>query len=92
MRRRTLIGQGLAASTALLAGKMLMSAQPDQPIDALVIGAGLSGLDCAAKVLWVLPLQTKLNSCYPQRAIPQPSDVLLTRWSQDPFAYGSPDA
>ena len=47
MRRRTLIGQGLAASTALLAGRMLMSAQQDQPIDALVIGAGLSGLACA---------------------------------------------
>ena len=30
----------------------------------------------------------QLKRCYPQRAIPQPSDVLLTRWSQDPFAYG----
>jgi len=48
MLRRTLIGQGLAASTDLLAVRMLMSAQPDQPIDALVIAAGLSGLDCAA--------------------------------------------
>ena len=30
----------------------------------------------------------QLKRCYPHCAIPQPSDVLLTRWSQDPFAYG----
>jgi monoamine oxidase len=31
----------------------------------------------------------QLNRCYPERVIPDPSDVLLTRWGEDPFSFGS---
>ena len=31
----------------------------------------------------------QLNRCYPERVIPDPSDVLLTRWGEDPFSLGS---
>lgn len=31
----------------------------------------------------------QLQRCYPQRSIPVPTDVLLTRWGEDPFACGS---
>ncbi|NBQ20200.1 MAG: FAD-binding protein [Synechococcaceae bacterium WB6_3B_236] len=50
MRRRTVIGQGMAASLALLGGLSLTS-QPSQAIDAVVIGAGLAGLACAQQLI-----------------------------------------
>jgi monoamine oxidase len=31
----------------------------------------------------------QLKRCYPQLVIPAPTDVLMTRWSEDPFACGS---
>jgi len=31
----------------------------------------------------------QLERCFPQAEIPPPSDVLLTRWGEDPFARGS---
>lgn len=31
----------------------------------------------------------QLKRCYPERVIPAPSDVLLTRWGVDPFSLGS---
>lgn len=31
----------------------------------------------------------QLRRCYPQAAIPPPSDVLITRWGEDPFSLGS---
>jgi len=31
----------------------------------------------------------QLRRCYPQAVIPAPSDVLITRWSEDPYALGS---
>jgi monoamine oxidase len=31
----------------------------------------------------------QLKRCYPKRVIPAPTDVLMTRWGQDPFACGS---
>lgn len=51
MRRRTLMAQGLAASVALLGGRRAVTARPPQPIDALVIGAGLAGLSCAQRLM-----------------------------------------
>jgi monoamine oxidase len=51
MRRRTLIRHGLATTVALLSGRRAVSAKPDHPIDALVIGAGLAGLACAQRLM-----------------------------------------
>jgi monoamine oxidase len=31
----------------------------------------------------------QLKRCYPKQAFPVPSDVLLTRWGDDPFTYAS---
>ena len=31
----------------------------------------------------------QLRRCYPKRVIPDPSEVLLTRWGKDPFSLGS---
>ena len=31
----------------------------------------------------------QLQRCYPKQSIPEPSGALLTRWGEDPFAYGS---
>ena len=50
MRRRIFLGQGLAASMALLGG-LGQAAKPDQSFDALVIGAGLAGLACAQTLI-----------------------------------------
>lgn len=51
MRRRTLIRYGLGSTVALLSGRRAVSAKPDHPIDALVIGAGLAGLACAQRLM-----------------------------------------
>lgn len=51
MRRRTLIGQGFATCVAVMGGPLAVAARPDQPIDALVIGAGLAGLACAQRLM-----------------------------------------
>jgi monoamine oxidase len=51
MRRRTLIGTGLATSVALLSGRRSIAARPEHQIDALVIGAGLAGLACAQRLI-----------------------------------------
>ena len=32
---------------------------------------------------------TQLRRCYPEAAIPAPSEVLITRWAEDPYALGS---
>lgn len=50
MRRRTVIGQGLAASLAVLGG-LAVASQPEQAIDVVVIGAGLAGLACAQQMV-----------------------------------------
>ena len=50
MRRRTVLGQGLAASVALLGG-LTGPSKPRQELDALVIGAGLAGLACAQRLI-----------------------------------------
>jgi len=50
MRRRTLLGQGLAASVALL-GAQAHPSKPGPKVDALVIGAGLAGLACAQRLI-----------------------------------------
>jgi len=49
-----------------------------------------------AQQLERLPDQAILNSalnqlkrCYPTRSIPAPTEVLITRWNEDPFACGS---
>ena len=31
----------------------------------------------------------QLKRCYPERGMAEPSDVLLTRWGEDPFSFGS---
>jgi monoamine oxidase len=51
MRRRTLIGHGLASASTFIGVRLAMAARPDQPIDALVIGAGLAGLSCAQRLM-----------------------------------------
>ena len=50
MRRRTVIGQGMAASLAVLGGLSITS-QRTQANDAVVIGAGLAGLACAQRLM-----------------------------------------
>lgn len=50
MRRRAVLGQGLAASVALLGG-LTEPSKPKQELDVLVIGAGLAGLACAQRLI-----------------------------------------
>lgn len=51
MRRRKLLGYGLASATGLMGGRFAIASKPDPPIDALVIGAGLAGLACAQRLI-----------------------------------------
>jgi monoamine oxidase len=51
MRRRTLIGHGFASAASFMGVRLAMAAKTNQPIDALVIGAGLAGLACAQRLM-----------------------------------------